>query len=124
METGTAKTILVCEDDDNLRQLIRVVLGDGHRVFETTDGDEALQMALRLRPELVILDLMLPGRGGLDVLADLREALPTTVTRVIVVSAWTHADEEALASGADYFVPKPFDPDGLSAVVTQALDGR
>ncbi len=123
MQTGTAKTILVCEDDDNLRQLIRVVLGDGYRVVEARDGDEALRLALELRPDLVILDVMLPGRSGLDVLAVLRGELRNEHTPVIVMSAWAHAADEALDAGADHFVPKPFEPAALNAIVRQALDG-
>jgi CheY-like chemotaxis protein len=45
VQAGTAKTILICEDDDNLRQLIRVVIGAGYRIVEAGDGDEALALA-------------------------------------------------------------------------------
>jgi DNA-binding response OmpR family regulator len=123
VETGSAKTILICEDDHNLRQLVRAVLGDGYRFLEAHDGDEALRVALRTRPDLIILDLMMPGRSGLEVLDELREKLPggKTRTRVIVMSAWGHADEAALEAGADRFVPKPFEADELTAIVEDVL---
>ncbi len=121
METGGVKTILICEDDQNLRQLVRAVLGDGYRFLEAQDGDEAVALALRTRPDLIILDLMMPGRNGLDVLNNLREELPAAETRVIVMSAWGHADEAALSAGADRFMPKPFEADELTAIVKDVL---
>lgn len=123
VQTTRAQTILICEDDENLRQLIRVVLDGHYRFVEAQDGPEALELALRLRPDLIILDLMLPGTSGLEVLTQLREQLPVGETRVIVLSAWGHADQDALSAGADRFVPKPFEPDDLRAIVSEVLDG-
>jgi DNA-binding response OmpR family regulator len=121
VETDSAKTILICEDDQNLRQLVRVVLGEGYRFVEANTGDEALELAVKLRPDLIILDLMLPGRSGFDILTQLRQQVPPADTRVIVMSAWTHADAAALKAGADRFVPKPFEADQLRAVVSEVL---
>jgi CheY-like chemotaxis protein len=123
VQTVRAQTILICEDDENLRQLIRVVLDGRYRFVEAQDGPEALELALRLRPDLIILDLMLPGTSGLEVLTQLRERLPVGETRVVVLSAWGHADQDALSAGADRFVPKPFEPDDLRAIVSEVLDG-
>ena len=118
----SARTILLCEDDQNLRQLIRVVIGDGYRFVEASDGDEALELASETEPDLVILDLMLPKLSGLDVLARLHD-LPNR-PHVIVMSAWADAEEAALSAGADRFVPKPFELDDLSNVVREALEQR
>jgi two-component system phosphate regulon response regulator PhoB len=121
VQTSRAKTILICEDDQNLRQLVRVILGEGYRFVEAHNGPEALDLALELRPDLIILDLMLPGASGLEVLSGLRQHLPAAATRVIVMSAWGHADQAALAAGADRFVPKPFEPDELTTIVNEVL---
>jgi DNA-binding response OmpR family regulator len=121
MDTGGVKTILICEDDQDLRHLVRAVLGEDYRFLEAVDGDEAVALALRDRPDLIILDLMLPGRAGLDVLNSVREQLPSNQTRVIVMSAWDHADAAALDAGADRFVPKPFEADELAAIVKDVL---
>jgi two-component system, OmpR family, phosphate regulon response regulator PhoB len=123
VETSGSKTILICEDDQNLRQLVRVILGEGYRFVEAGTGHEALELALEMRPDLVILDLMLPGASGLDVLRSLRKDLPGGDTPVIVMSAWGHADQAALEAGADRFLPKPFEPDDLTAMVEEVLDG-
>jgi DNA-binding response OmpR family regulator len=118
----SAKTILICEDDQHLRQLIRVVIGEGFQFVEAHDGDEAVEQALALRPQLIILDLMLPKRSGAEVLAAIRQELPPDETHVILVSAWPDANEEAVKAGADGFLSKPFEPDELLAMVNSALD--
>jgi two-component system, OmpR family, alkaline phosphatase synthesis response regulator PhoP len=112
-----AKTILICEDDQHLRQLIRVVIGEGFRFAEAHDGEEAVDLALALRPQLIILDLMLPKRSGAEVLTVIRKELPPDETRVILVSAWPDADEAAVKAGADGFLSKPFEPNELTTMV-------
>jgi two-component system response regulator AdeR len=118
----SAKTILICEDDQHLRQLIRVVIGEGFQVVEAHDGDQAVELALALRPQLIILDLMLPKRSGSEVLAAVRKELSSDETHVIVVSAWPDADEAAVEAGADGFLPKPFEPEELVAIVSNVLE--
>lgn len=118
-EPNAVKTVLICEDDPNLRTLVRLALGDAYRFFEAPDGPSGLALAHRIRPDLIVLDLMLPGQSGLDVLAELRRTDDLADTPVIVISAWSHSDEEAMEAGADRFVAKPFDPDELlDAAVT------
>jgi two-component system, OmpR family, response regulator len=117
-----AKTVLICEDDTNLRTLVRLALGDGYRYFEAPDGPSGLQLARRIHPDLIVLDLMLPGRSGLDVLIELRADDELAQTPVIVMSAWSHSDEAAVEAGADRFVPKPFDPDELRDAVLALLE--
>jgi DNA-binding response OmpR family regulator len=121
VQSGTAKTILICEDDENLRQLIRVVIGDGYRIVEAEDGDSALDLAREHRPDLIILDLMLPRLSGLEVLDRLRNEFPSDTTHIIVMSAWTHSDSAALAAGADRFIPKPFEAEELTEIVEEVL---
>jgi DNA-binding response OmpR family regulator len=119
-----SKTILICEDEESLRELVRVSLGDGYRFAEAADGIESIDLARELRPDLVILDLMLPRKSGVEVLAELRRDRSIGDTPVVVITAWTHAQQAAVAAGADRFVAKPFDPDELKAVVSELLRGR
>ena len=119
----TAKTVLICEDDTNLRTLVRLALGEeGYRFFEAPDGPSGLALARRTQPDLIVLDLMLPGRSGLDVLRELRNARDLGETPVIVISAWSHSDEAAVQAGADRFVAKPFDPDELRDAAVALLE--
>jgi CheY-like chemotaxis protein len=115
------RTILICEDEDALRELVRVSIGSGFGFIEATDGHEALEMARKHHPDVVVLDLMLPGISGLDVLSRLRDEGNRTNLPIVVISAWGDAREEALAAGADRFVLKPFIPDDLRAVVEELV---
>jgi CheY-like chemotaxis protein len=114
-------TILICEDEEPLRELVRAALGDDYRFHEAVDGREAVDLARSLQPDLVVLDVMLPGTSGLDVLATLRDDPVTGSIPVVVITAWTHAQQEVLDAGAQRFVSKPFDPDELKRIVDDLL---
>lgn len=116
-----AATILVCDDDPSLRELVRAVLGPAYRFVEAADGVEALTLARELRPDLIVLDVMLPALSGIEVLEALRLDDELKALPVIVITAWSHAEVDARVAGADRFVSKPFDPDDLSAAVEELL---
>lgn len=116
-----AATILVCDDDPSLRELVRAVLGPAYRFAEAADGLEALALARELRPDLVVLDVMLPGLSGIEVLEALRLDEELRSIPVVVITAWSHAELDAQVAGADRFVSKPFDPDQLSRAVEELL---
>jgi len=117
-------TILVCDDDPGLRELMKVTLGTEYRFVEATDGDEALASLDAERPDIVLLDVMLPGYSGLQVLEQMRKNTALRDVPVIVVSAWqTPSDREAAeAAGADRFLGKPFELEELTAHVTELLE--
>jgi DNA-binding response OmpR family regulator len=115
------RTILICEDEAALRELVRVSIGSGFGFIEATDGHQALDMAREHHPDVIVLDLMLPGISGLDVLSQLRDEANGTNLPIVVISAWGDAREDALAAGADRFVLKPFIPDDLRAVVQELV---
>ena len=123
MQDRTAKTILICEDDDNLRLLMRVMIGAGYTMLEAGDGDEALALAAEHRPDLILLDLMMPRMSGLDVLRRLRSDVSVDGTHIIVMSAWPDSREASLEAGADRYLQKPFEPDELTRIVESLLGG-
>jgi DNA-binding response OmpR family regulator len=116
------KTILICDDEPALRELVRASLDYGYRFAEASDGLMALELARELDPDIVILDLMLPRLGGLEVLARLRADDRLQRVPVLVITAWNETREDVLAAGAADFVTKPFDPDGLKAAIEALLD--
>jgi CheY-like chemotaxis protein len=116
-----AATILVCDDDPSLRELVRAVLGPAYLFAEAADGIEALALARELRPDLIVLDVMLPGLSGIEVLEALRLDEELRSIPVVVITAWSHAELDAQVAGADRFVSKPFDPDQLSRAVEELL---
>jgi CheY-like chemotaxis protein len=117
--------VLVCDDEEILRSLIRATLA-GYEVSEACDGDEALDQARALQPELIVLDMMMPARSGLEVLAELRRDDRLAKTPVIMLTARTQvADREAAdAAGADRYLAKPFSPVQLIGVVEELLGER
>lgn len=119
---GDSKTILIVEDEEHLRELVRAVLGPGYRYAEASDGIEALSQLQARTPDLVVLDLMLPQTSGLEVLQAIRRDPETRDTPVVVFTAWAHYEDQAQAAGADRFVSKPFEPAELQAVVRELLE--
>lgn len=122
-----AKTILVCDDEPVLRALIRESLSEGDfDVVEAEDGEEALRKARVARPDVILLDMMMPGRSGLEVLDEIRGDAELASLPVIMLTARTQAaDREAIAvAGADRYLAKPFSPRELVSVVEDVLDCR
>ena len=114
--------ILICDDELPLRELIKAVLGDRYRYVEAEDVEQAETFLASNRPEVIVLDVMLPGKSGIEFLEELRSQSQSEPIPVVVVSAWQSADDQqtALKAGADAFIGKPFDPNDLASVV-QAL---
>jgi two-component system response regulator MtrA len=117
-------TVLVCDNEEILRDLVRASLhGNGYILLEARDGDEALAEARRSRPDLILLDMMMPGRSGLEVLEELRGDPELQDVPVVMLTARAQAaDREAAASaGADHFLSKPFSPAELTRLVEELL---
>jgi DNA-binding response OmpR family regulator len=108
--------VLLVEDEVDIRELIRYSLAQaGLDVEEASDGAEALDKLRAFAPDLVVLDLMLPGMPGLEVCQRLRSRAETARLPIMVVSAKSNASDKALglAMGADDYVTKPFSPRDL-----------
>jgi two-component system phosphate regulon response regulator PhoB len=114
--------ILICDDERPLRELIKAALGDGYRFEEAADAHEAEELLARNHPSLLVLDVMLPGKSGLELLEELRDRPETADIPVVMISAW-HGEYEvtALGSGASAFLGKPFDPDELAETVERLV---
>jgi CheY-like chemotaxis protein len=122
--TDARATILICDDEPSLRELIRVSLDGRYEFANADDGEECLGVALKLRPDVVILDMMMPRRDGLEVLRELRNDPEFAETRVIVLTAQPAKRQEALQAGADMVMDKPFTPDQISAAVEEVLTSK
>src|SRR6476661_8725711 len=116
--------ILVVDDEQPLRELVIVTLGDSYSCDEAADGDAALEQLRTRRYDMVVLDVMMPGRSGIDVLREMRADEAMRDVPVVVVSAWQSSQDidSALAAGANGFLPKPFRAEELDATV-RALIG-
>jgi len=115
------KRILVVDDEPNIVELLRLYLErDGFAVIAARDGEEALALAARHDPDLVVLDLMLPGRGGFEVCRELRRRGDVPILMLTARSE----DVDAIVGlelGADDYVTKPFNPRALVARVKAIL---
>jgi CheY-like chemotaxis protein len=121
------RRVLVVDDDPDMRLLARTSLATvGFEVLEANDGPSALATAISVRPDCVLLDVDMPGLGGVDVCRALRLE-PTTASATIVMLT-IHNDPaakvEAFSSGADDYVVKPFSPRGLVSRVLDAMRRR
>lgn len=108
-----ARTILVVDDQDELRLLISLSLQSLGRIVEAANAEQALQHIAAERPDLVMLDVWLgPGPSGLDVCAALRRDALNAHTRVILLSACGQQSDIAagMQAGADLYIVKPFSP--------------
>lgn len=102
-------SILVIDDEFGIRKLLKETLvRQGHQVYEAEDGLTGLEQFYRLQPDLVLVDVSMPGRDGLAVLKEIRRQ--NVVTGVLMVSALKQANliAQALANGADGYLNKPF----------------
>ena len=127
MNTKVEKqNILVADDDEMLTQLIEHILDQaGYDVTSVGDGEHALEYAIRDKPDLIILDGMMPGMDGVEVL---RQMKANSETRNIPIVMLTARGMErnivgALEMGADEYIVKPFMPGELTARISRLLDG-
>jgi DNA-binding response OmpR family regulator len=121
---NTGKTVLVVDDERDILDLVRFRLEhDGYRVITASDGEAGLSLARTERPDLCVLDVMMPKLSGLEVLAHLREDPLTAATRVILLTArGQDADvDRGFELGAQDYVTKPFSPKELRRRVNAQL---
>ncbi|MDR3592571.1 MAG: response regulator transcription factor [Negativicutes bacterium] len=119
-----ATKVLIVEDEANIRELVRFnLLKEGFIVIEAEDGASALNLVRREKPELVLLDLMLPGQDGLDVCRTLKNHKDTAGIAIIMLTARAEEIDKVLGleMGADDYLTKPFSPRELIARVKAVL---
>ncbi|UCF18729.1 MAG: response regulator transcription factor, partial [Gemmatimonadota bacterium] len=124
MAEQSAARILVIEDEADIAALVAYQLAHaGFQVRTANDGREALGVVSSDSPDLVVLDLMLPGTSGLDVLRTIRSRKETAAIPVIILTARGGEDDrvEGLQLGADDYIPKPFSPKELVLRVKAVL---
>jgi DNA-binding response OmpR family regulator len=117
-------TVLIADDESAMRLLVNTTIeSESYRVIEAGDGDEAWALIKEHKPSLVLLDIQMPGRSGLEILASIKSDPTLTGVRVILMTARAlDADRTAgMAAGADFYLTKPFSPLELLARVQEAL---
>jgi len=114
-------TILIVDDDADLRSSLAVVLGPLFRVLEASHGAEALELIAKERPLLALLDVSMPGMNGLEVLAAAKAAAPALIVVMLTSQQDLEIAAKALNLGAVEYVTKPFDADYIRAEVARLI---
>src|SRR5204863_1674644 len=121
---GTLPTILLVEDFDDTRLMMKMwLLKKGYRVLEAETGEEGVEMAQKEKPDLIIMDMMMPGMNGLDATQLIRQDGALRQTPIVAVSAYG-VDEYrriALAAGCNEYLSTPFEPRTLADLITTLL---
>ncbi|MGC8479797.1 MAG: response regulator [Candidatus Micrarchaeia archaeon] len=119
-EKQLLRRIMIVEDDKNINQLMALSMGRGFDITQINDGTEAIRRIKFEKPDLVVLDLMLPGMDGLEICQKIKSDPQIKDTIVIIVSAMDATSNrfKGIKYGADYYIQKPFDPSELRSLVT------
>jgi CheY-like chemotaxis protein len=118
------KKILIADDESSLRFLLRKTLeGNGFDILEAADGKQALALAQKHVPDLIVLDVVMPDLYGSEVCERLRKQPKTARIPIIIITANVNLynEEQAKESGADYYMTKPFSPLKLKNLVHKIL---
>jgi len=118
------KKVLVIEDEENIAKAHSMILEDKFDVHLAMDGEEGLKKAKELKPDLIILDLMMPKRNGYDVCFNIRQDKEIKDTRIIMVTAKNQDidEDKGMMIGADDYIMKPFEAEELLYVIGQLMD--
>lgn len=120
-------TILVIDDDLDLQQMLRLMLQrGGYKVITTGDGPDGIKKAKALKPDMAIVDVMMPGMNGYQVVRKLREDPELTRMAILILTARAQPvdREAAIAAQADDYMPKPFAPNELLTKVNELMANR
>ncbi len=120
------KTILVVEDENEVRLFLKDYLSANYRIIEAESGQQALEIALASNPDLVVSDIMMEGMDGMELCHTLKHNIKTSHIPIILLTARSaHSHHKAgLETGADAYITKPFSPEILSLTVTNILQAR
>jgi CheY-like chemotaxis protein len=123
-DLSARKSILIADDEPSMRILVAATIAsDEIEVLEAADGDQAWELIEQRHPDLVLLDVQMPGKTGLDLTRSIRSSPDLAETRIVILTSKAQSSDVAsgLAAGADLYLTKPFSPLSLLTYVEQAL---
>jgi two-component system phosphate regulon response regulator PhoB len=118
------RTILLVEDFDDTRLMMKLwLLKQGYRVIEAETGEEAIAAAQQSLPDLIIMDMMMPGMNGLDATQRIREYQALRRTPIVAVSAYGADEYRSLAieAGCNEYISTPFEPNELAQLIRSLI---
>lgn len=125
-ELSAQNIVLVIEDNDDIRNFLRLTLEPTYRVFDTIDGESGIEKALEIVPDVIVCDVMMPGKDGFEVTKLLKKQEKTSHVPIILLTAKAGVENRitGLETGADAYVPKPFSSEELHARIKNLIEGR
>lgn len=123
---GKPRTVVVIDDDSMMRQMLRLILSSDNYVVvgEASNGDDGLDVCNRLKPDLVLLDILMPKMNGLLALELILEQSPATKVIMVSVEAKKDTVAEAIRRGACGFVVKPLNPASVLDRIERCFKGE
>jgi DNA-binding NtrC family response regulator len=115
------RKILIADDEVGVRESYRMIFKDGYEVLEAGNGDEALKILQNTRPDVILLDIIMPHMNGVEVLKEIKNIDKQLPVIVITAIKNTQMGKEAMKLGAFAYLTKPFDVMELQQVVQRAL---
>lgn len=123
---GTLRVLVVDDNRDSAEMLALLVSMQGHDTDRAFDGMSAIDVAERFRPDVVLLDVGLPGMNGYEVARELRRRPHLGEPRIVAITGWGQVEdrERALAAGCDHHITKPADPVAIEQLLAEYARGR
>ena len=124
--TGHKETILIIDDNPDIRTYVRLSLEKGYNILEAADGQEGLKLAIRQMPDIIICDVMMPIMDGMECCRRLKSELQTSHIPVIMLTAYSQEEQkiQGYECGADSYLAKPFSTNLLEARIHNLIDNR
>ncbi len=118
------KNVLIIEDDENIAKAEELILMNEYNVHIAKDGEEGLKKAKEVKPDLIVLDLMMPKIGGIELCRQIRNDEELKGTKIVMVTAKDQQRDEVkgMETGADDYIMKPFEADELLHVIKQVFN--
>ena len=115
------KSILICDDEEGVRESLNLILGEEYKLDFANNGNEALQYLAKANPDLIIMDIKMPQKNGLEALKELRQQKPNI--KVIMVTGYQSVETASEASkyGIVEYITKPFESSLVKETVQKAL---
>jgi CheY-like chemotaxis protein len=127
MEIDVMRKVLIADDEPGVRRLLRTILGRDYRVVEAQNGKEAVDLAAAERPDIVLLDIIMPEMDGISACTAIKSAAATKAIPVIMISAVSYQLNKRMAesvAGASAYVTKPFSPKDILTAVADLLPDK
>jgi CheY-like chemotaxis protein len=124
--SGSMK-ILIADDEEAVRSLVKRLLGDTYKVIEADNGEEAVKVAVNQKPDLILMDILMPKMDGLSACYAIKRNQATKAIPVIMLTAVNYELNRKLSQdvmGAEGYITKPFESWALTSMIAEALDGH